>query len=101
MLESLNEEKFAAQLHTKFLLHPETERALELELVEVSGGEQPKVEGVECFSLVFRGPGDLLLPQHTYRMEHGELGAFDLFIVPIRRDEDGLYYEAVFNRLTS
>jgi hypothetical protein len=34
-----------------------------------------------------------------YRMEHDVLGALDLFLVPIARDEDGFQYEAVFNRL--
>jgi hypothetical protein len=29
---------------------------------------------------------------------HDAIGAFDLFTVPIRRDQHGLYYEAVFNR---
>lgn len=49
------------------------------------------------FSLVFRGPGDSPLPQGTYRFEHGGLGAFDLFIVPIGPDRVGLRYEAIFN----
>jgi hypothetical protein len=28
-----------------------------------------------------------------------EIGVFELFIVPIRRDDQGFYYEAVFNRM--
>jgi hypothetical protein len=100
MLDNLKEETFARQLHTKFMLHPEPERTLELELIEVSSDGQRKTPGGESFSMVFRGPADPSLPQRTYRMEHGELGAFDLFIVPIRRDQDGLYYEAIINRLT-
>jgi hypothetical protein len=28
-----------------------------------------------------------------------EIGAFELCIVPIRRDDQGFYYEAVFNRM--
>ncbi len=49
------------------------------------------------FSIVFRGPGDILLPQAIYRVEHDQIGTFDLFIVPIGRDTAGLRYEAVFN----
>jgi hypothetical protein len=45
---------------------------------------------------VFRGPGDVLLPQRIYRMEHEEIGVFDLFLVPIGPDEIGLRYEAIF-----
>jgi hypothetical protein len=53
------------------------------------------------FSVVFRGPRDALFPQRTYRMEHEEIGAFDIFLVHIGPDEEGLLYEAVFNRAVS
>ena len=49
------------------------------------------------FSLVFTGPVEPLLPQRTYRMVHDELQSFDIFIVPIGRDDHGVRYEAVFN----
>jgi hypothetical protein len=32
-------------------------------------------------------------------MEHERLGSVEIFIVPIRKDGEGIYYEAVFNRL--
>jgi hypothetical protein len=32
-------------------------------------------------------------------MEHDSIGDFELFLVPIARDDSGTYYEAVFNRL--
>jgi hypothetical protein len=32
-------------------------------------------------------------------MKHESIGDFDLFLVPIGRDESGTFYEAVFNRL--
>jgi hypothetical protein len=54
--------------------------------------------GYEAFSIVFRGPSDPLLPQGMHRFHRDAIGTFDLFIVPIRRDQHGLYYEAVFNR---
>jgi hypothetical protein len=47
------------------------------------------------FSLTFRGAGGL--PQQTYRVEHQDLGTFDLFIVPLKPDATGPRYEAVFN----
>ena len=46
---------------------------------------------------MFRGGGDVALPQRTYRMEHAEIGTFEIFLVPIGPDEKGLRYEAVFN----
>jgi len=55
----------------------------------------------EAFSILLRGPSDTPLGQGTYRVEHDTIGAFDLFIVPISQDRDGLNYEACFNRLRS
>jgi hypothetical protein len=34
-----------------------------------------------------------------YQIQHDQLGAFDLFLVPVSQDQDGVYFEAVFNRL--
>lgn len=48
---------------------------------------------------MFRGPPDVFLPQAIYHVEHSAIGAFDLFTVPIRADHEGVYYEALFNRL--
>ena len=68
---------------------------MDLELTEVSDySDDHQIR----FSLVFRGPHEPLLPQQIYPFEHDQLGAFDLFIVPVGRDEEGLQYEAVFNR---
>jgi hypothetical protein len=48
------------------------------------------------FSLVFRGPAEPVMPQRIYRVEHEELGAFELFLVPIGRDAESVRYEAIF-----
>ena len=48
------------------------------------------------FSIVFLEPAAEVLPQAIYRFDHDELGAFELFVVPIARDADGTRYEAVF-----
>ena len=48
------------------------------------------------FSLLFRGPVDPFLSQGTYRLDHAELGALDIFLVPIGPDAEGMRYEAVF-----
>ena len=73
--------------------------ALELELVEVKGylSKANEQTGMERFSVFFQGPGDLQLPQNTYRLEHEQMGAFDIFLVPITGDQQGFRYEAVFN----
>lgn len=48
------------------------------------------------FSLVFRGPLGPALPQRIHPLSHPALGAFELFLVPIGPDADGMRYEAVF-----
>ncbi|HEY9403908.1 MAG TPA: hypothetical protein VIQ24_14680 [Pyrinomonadaceae bacterium] len=98
MLEHLTRESFSAQLNTKFRLGVGTEKMVELELVEVQA--HGDVTGqTERFSVFFRGPLDRFLPQSTYRMEHEALGGTEIFIVPVRRDDAGFYYEAAFNRV--
>jgi hypothetical protein len=48
------------------------------------------------FRLEFRGPYEPLLPQGTYRFRTDEL-TMDIFIVPLKHNEAGVEYEAIFN----
>jgi hypothetical protein len=98
MLEQLTMASLSEQLKTKFRLSAAPETQVELELVEVQA--QGDVAGqTERFSAIFRGPLGQFLQQSTYALEHENLGSFELFIVPIRQDGEGFYYEAVFNRV--
>lgn len=92
----LNFETFAEQLNTSFLVKPAAELTVELRLIEANDKSVPRQE---MFSLIFQGPEQTFLPQRLYPIEHDRIGAFDLFIVPIGRDEDGYRYEAIFNRV--
>jgi hypothetical protein len=56
---------------------------------EWPGGRQP-------FRLLFRGPPEPQLPQKIYPLRHSGLDVLEIFIVPIRRDADGVAYEAIF-----
>jgi hypothetical protein len=93
------EEDFRRHLGTKFVVRVEAPRPLELELTEVKGYNPQSAEhsGMERFSLFFDGPGDLMLNQGTYTLDHPEMGELMLFIVPIGHDERGFHYEVVFN----
>lgn len=51
---------------------------------------------LEPFSLLFQGPADKLLPQATHRLTPVGGEPLDIFLVPIRRERDGLVYEAIF-----
>ena len=73
----------------------------EMVLVEVTSlGERALRPGGtgrrECFSLVFRGPSEPVLPQAIYRFASERTGPMDVFIVPIGSDPEGSLYEAVF-----
>jgi len=97
MSAPLTEEEFSKHLNTKFRVV--NEEPIELELTEVKGylSKAHEQTGMERFSAFFRGPADRYLRQQTYSMEHEQMGAFELFLVPVSRDESGLRYEAVFN----
>ena len=94
-----SEESFRENLNTKFRVRAEAPMPVELELVEVKSYEPSENEqhGMERFSLFFRGPADIFIPQGTYSLEHERMGALEIFIVPVKRDEQGFRYESVFN----
>ena len=99
MPAKISEESFRENLNTKFRVRAEAPRPVELELVEVKGYEHSENEqrGMERFSLFFRGPADIYVPQGTYSLEHERMGALDIFVVPVARDASGFLYESVFN----
>ena len=69
----------------------------DMELVEVTDKTPAGFAGTQ-FSLLFRGPLDVLLPQRIYPLDHPEMGRLDLFLVPVAQKKDGYRYEAFFNR---
>ena len=97
MEASLTHKGFSDQLNTKFQLRLDENTSVEMELIEVS--ELKLYPQQEEFTIVFRGPLNAFLGQGTGNFRHEQMGDFDLFIVPVRQDEQGFYYEAVFNRL--
>ena len=101
MAATLTENEFSQHLNTKYRVNVDASKPIELELVEVKSyvnkdtpGEQ---EGMERFSIYFRGPADNFLPQGIFQVTHERMGDFELFLVPIAREELGFRYEAVFN----
>src|SRR3954470_1652709 len=102
MLEDFSPATFAGREGETFQVSADWPTPLTFRLVEVadlrrpqpSPGRAPRRR--EPFSIVFQGPREPVLPQQIYRMEHAALGSFDLFIVPIGAEPDGVLYEAVF-----
>ena len=97
MPQAFTYDAFAKNLQTHFQIEHVGADRIDVELVEVS--LLPTPASHEAFSIVFRGPAGSFIAQGTYGFRHDAFGAFELFIVPIRQDQHGLYYEAVFNRL--
>lgn len=97
MEASLTHEAFTQQAGTKFKVQVDENTGVELELAEVS--EVKLYPRQEEFTIVFRGPSNAFLDQGVRLFTHDQIGEFELFIVPIRQDEQGFYYEAVFNRI--
>jgi hypothetical protein len=70
---------------------------LALRLAEVVDGRAGG--GFRRFSAIFHGPVDRPLAQGNYEFQHGTLGAFPLFIVPLlESNRDRMVYEACFSR---
>jgi hypothetical protein len=90
-LEALTTADFAALRGDWFRIAPDDAAPFDAELVEVTeiarepGGRAP-------FSLVFKGGPSPPMSQRIYRVEHEQLGAIEIFLVPISADS----YEAVF-----
>jgi hypothetical protein len=98
MSANLTHDEFSKHVGTQFQIAL-GEREVGLKLAEVKAymplaNEQA---GMERFSVFFEGPGDAMLPQKTYQLQHEQMGEIDLFLVPISGDERGFRYEAVFN----
>ena len=102
MLDTCTQATFTPHLRTTFSLHLAATSGPDVELIAVESWHPQDPEIVEApryrvpFSLIFRGPRTPVLPQCIYTLAHAQLGTFDLFLVPIGPDADGMRYEAVF-----
>jgi hypothetical protein len=90
-LETVSAADFAPCRGDRFRIVPGDAAPFDAELVEVT--EIPREPGGRVpFSIVFRGGPAPPLPQGTYGVHHDDLGAIEIFLVPIAVDR----YEAVF-----
>ncbi len=99
MLDKLQSSDFLPYLHEKFVIHLQGIEPIELELIEVKelGGAAPPGRR-QPFSLFFLGPvSQQYLLQATFRLEHAQMGALDIFIVPLGPQGGRMQYQAIFN----
>ena len=97
MEASLTHETFSQHAGTTFHAQVDENTNVPLELTTVS--ELKLYPQQEEFTLEFRGPLDIFLGQGARNFTHEQMGQFELFIVPVKQDAQGFYYEAVFNRI--
>lgn len=94
-LADLTHATFAGRVGEKFA-HPDA--GIELVLASVAdNGRGAGARPGGAFTLLFQGPGDPMLLQAIHHLTHDELDDLELFLVPVKRTEDGFEYEAVFN----
>jgi hypothetical protein len=86
---------FSQALDSTFRVCADEGTGFDLRLVELNDSSNA---AQECFSLIFEAPDDAPAVQSTYHIKNEKFGAVDIFLVPIRKEEGHLYYEAVFNR---
>jgi hypothetical protein len=102
-VESFTLATFAPLVGDRFELLGCGSEVTDLTLAEVDEPRPGSNAGAEAgagrspFSIVFRGPREPVLPQRIYTFSHEKLGSFELFIVPIGPDDEGMRYEAVFS----
>jgi hypothetical protein len=97
----LSRESFSRQLNTKFSFGHKEVEGVSVKLIEVND-LTPKTmaaSGRECFGVVFLGPRNAPLGQETYTVTHESMGRFAMLVVPTASRREGVYYEAIFNRL--
>ena len=98
-LEQLQSHDFLPYLNQTFTVRLDGIESIGLELVlvtEKGAGFRP--EARRPFSLYFLGPvSSQYLLQHMYRLEHPELGALDIFLVPLGPERGRMRYEAIFS----
>ncbi len=90
-------DEFEKCLRNTFRIRDGVVNPPDLELIEVSAPRVSAAPNGRPFSLLFRAPGSLVMPQRIYSLEHDGLGTLSIFLVPVGQDPAGMRYEAVFN----
>ncbi len=93
----VSKEAFEATVHSAYLMQLGPDQAVPLQLVEYKLQLLNALQ--ECFSLLFQAPVDAPNEQLLRTLQHQSLGELEIFLVPIKKNADGLFYEAVFNRM--
>ena len=97
----LSLEAFESERGSNFMIHNDGSK-VKVKLIDVASFASTKqtIKGKEGFSLIFQGPGDAVLKQNTFVIEHEKMGMFSFLLVPVKlQNKSAQHYEAVINRL--
>lgn len=106
MLDKLTVDVFAPCLQQSFQVYYTPTDFMEVQLIEArditeydyADEDEALPARRKPFSLIFRSADKTrYLPQHIYTIKHENLGALDIFLVPIGPDKKGMRYQAIFN----
>lgn len=101
MLDKLTSADFEPYLNQEFRIYYDEGAFVSAILTSVKDSPTLpiKADRRRGFSIIFRsGPeATVALHQHIFKIEHPEMGSYEIFIVPVGMDEDGRYYQAIFN----
>jgi hypothetical protein len=97
MSEQLKIDDFSKHLNTKFQIYRTDDEIFEAELVGVY--ELRNDDVLQTFAVEFLLSNEFGVEQKIYKIEHPELGTMELFIVPVGKNESGIRFEAIFNRV--
>jgi len=95
-LDTVNVERFAPLVNSKFTVNARTANAVALKLVSAQSIDSDP--NGRSFSLLFTGPANHVLEQRIHELQHEELGVLNVFMVPHHSDRDVRYYGVLFNR---
>lgn len=98
MLDQLTIDTFQPHVGTSFWAEFPNGAKVELRLVSAAKVMESEAARLDRhpFSLYFVGPKSYQLQQHIYHVTHEQLGAMDIFLVPVGQDAQTYQYEAVF-----
>jgi hypothetical protein len=88
---------WAARVGQPFTVAFDADRSAELVLSHCS--DAVVAGGIRSFSLLFTAESDVPADQGTFRFSAPGFDTTDVFVVPLRSDQAGTEFEAVFNQV--
>jgi hypothetical protein len=96
--QPLKLEDFADKVEQVFVIANPDLPSIPLTLEAAGPLRGPAMPGLRPpFSLTFLAKDPRVLPQQLYRLEHGDMGVVEIFLVPSGKDANGVTYCATFN----